>query len=169
MQVIAIQDANIIIDLVNIDLFSSCLQLPYQFITTDLIFYSELYEAQVAFIDPHIQTGKFTLIKIPPEDLAEIKAASKEDIRLSEQDWSAFYYAQKLNGLLMTGDKRLKELAAKKNVPACGILWILDELLMQSVIDHAKAIAYLNGLVQKNKWLPVDECEKRLKGWAKHL
>lgn len=169
MQVVAIQDANIIIDLVKIELFVPCLKLPYQFITTDLIFYSELNETQVTFIQPHIQSGRFTLIQIPAEDLSAIKAASKENTRLSEQDWSALYYAQKLNAILMTGDKRLKELALAKDIPVCGILWILDELLKQVILVHAEAVDYLKDLMQKNKWLPLHECEARLKEWEKHI
>ncbi len=94
MQQIAIQDANILIDLVKTGLFAHCLVLDYRFVTTDLVF-EELYESQQAEIRPHINSGKFTLIKISEEELGEIQIASVEDKRLSEQDWSTVYYAEK--------------------------------------------------------------------------
>ena len=54
MRKIAIQDANILIDLVNIGLFSHCLALGYEFSTTQLIFKIELNESQVAVIQVHM-------------------------------------------------------------------------------------------------------------------
>lgn len=167
MQIVAIQDANIIIDLIKIELFSSCLRLPYQFVTTNLIFYSELNEEQVAIAEAHIQSEQFALITISDEDLAAILIEAKTDTRLSEQDWSAYYYAQKLNALLLTGDKRLREMAEANNIRVCGILWILDEVVEKNIITTTEAFHYLTDLMQKNNRLPKKECEARLKKWGK--
>jgi predicted nucleic acid-binding protein len=167
MQAIAIQDANIIIDLVKIELFDTCLGLPYQFFTTDLILYSELNEDQIAFIETHIQAKRFTLIKISPDELFEIKIESKRDTRLSEQDWSAYYYAKKMNALLMSDDDRVCKLAKAEGMTVCGTPWILDKLLEKNIIERLQALEYLKDLMLKNKRLPMDECEKRLKLWLK--
>ena len=94
MPKIAIQDANILIDLVRTGLLDHCLALGYEFITTEIIL-AELYEEQVVLIQPHINSGKFTVISITIAELAAIQLLSREDDRLSEQDWSALFYAQK--------------------------------------------------------------------------
>ncbi len=83
-----------------------------------------------------------------------------------EQDWSALYYAQQLNALLLTGDKRLRKLAKQKGVIVCGALWILDQLADTSGLTKQEACSFLKELIIKNKRLPADECEQRLKLWC---
>lgn len=58
MQIIAVQDANILIDLIKIGLLDQCLALPYNFTTTNIII-DELIEEQAAVILPHINAGNF--------------------------------------------------------------------------------------------------------------
>ena len=67
---IAIQDANILIDLVKTGLFDYCLALQYQFTTTEIIL-NELYDEQVALIQPHISSGKFIIIGITAKELTD--------------------------------------------------------------------------------------------------
>lgn len=165
MKLIAIQDANILIDLVNTGLFDHCLSLQYRFTTTDIIL-DELHDGQVALIQPHISSGKFTIIEIDADSLMAIIDASKEEPRLSEQDWSALYYAQQLDALLLTGDKRLRNLAKQKGITVCGALWILDQLVNTSNLTKEEACSFLQQLILKNKRLPADECEQRLKLWC---
>jgi len=107
MKTIAIQDANIMIDLVRTDLFGHCMALNYNFITTDIIL-AELYEEQIAALQPHIDSGKFVVVSLSEEMLLEIQLAALEDARLSEQDWSALYFAQKEDSFLLSGDKYLR-------------------------------------------------------------
>lgn len=164
MKLIAIQDANILIDLVHTDLFDYCLRLQYSFMTTDIIL-DELYPHQAALIQPHINSGKFTVIAISADDLIAIQQMSLEDTRLSEQDWSAFYYAQQLDALLLTGDRRLRNLGQQKNITVCGALWIMDELVATSILTQQEACTFLQQLQLKNKRLPADECEQRIKLW----
>ena len=165
MKLIAIQDANILIDLVNIGLFDHCLSLQYQFTSTNIIL-DELHEEQATLIQPHINSGKFTIIEIDADSLVAIIEASKEEPRLSEQDWSALYYAQQLDALLLTGDKRLRNLAKQKGITVCGALWVLDQLVDTSKLTKQEAYEFLQQLILKNKRLPADECEQRLKLWC---
>jgi predicted nucleic acid-binding protein len=165
MKLIAIQDANILIDLVNIGLFDHCLSLQYQFTSTNIIL-DELHEEQAALIQPHINSGKFTIIEIDADSLMAIIDEAKEEPRLSEQDWLALYYAQQLDALLFTGDKRLRNLTKQKGFNVCGALWILDQLVDSSNLTKNEACKFLQQLVLKNKRLPADECGQRLKLWG---
>lgn len=79
MTTIAIQDANILIDLYKIGLLENCMRLNYRFCTTDIIF-AELYDEQCSFLQTYINAGRFYLIEIPEEDLIEIKNLSANDI-----------------------------------------------------------------------------------------
>ena len=165
MKQIAIQDANILIDLVSTGLFGHCLALDYHFSTTDLIL-DELYNEQVEFIQPHIDSGKFEVITVSLEELLIIQQLSAEETKLSEQDWSAVYFAQQKQAILLSGDKRLRTLAEQKSITVCGILWVLDELVSTSLINNEQACAFLTALFKRNKRLPVTECEKRKIKWC---
>ena len=81
MKKVAIQDANILIDLVKTGLFRDCLALPYEFLTTDIIL-DELHDAQIELILQHIDSTKFSVIKISATELVEIQLLSTEDTRL---------------------------------------------------------------------------------------
>jgi rRNA-processing protein FCF1 len=165
MKRVAIQDANILIDLIKANLFTHCMQLGYRFYTTDIIL-EELYEEQAALIHPFILSKVFQVIPISQEELIEIKEQTLFHPRLSEQDCSAFYYAQKLNALLITGDKYLKEKALTSGLEAHGILWIFDELVFHDILTKTDAINSLRVLMTKNKRLPFEECKKRLEVWS---
>lgn len=165
MKQIAIQDANILIDLVNTGLFGHCLALNYRFSTTDIIL-AELYDEQVELIQPHINSGKFEIITVSVEELLTIQQLTAEETKLSEQDWSAVYFAQQKKAILLSGDKRLRILAEQKSITVCGILWILDELESNGLISHQQACAFLTALINRNKRLPLTECEKRKKKWC---
>jgi predicted nucleic acid-binding protein len=165
MKRIAIQDANILIDLVKTGLFDYCLALQYQFTTTDIIL-NELYDAQAALIAPHIISGKFLVIEISADELIEIQVMSLEDTRLSEQDWSAVYYAKQKEALLLSGDKRLRGLARAKGLTVFGIFWLLDQLVETDILSKREACSFLQELISINKRLPSEECERRIKLWC---
>ncbi len=166
MKRIAIQDANILIDLVKAGLFDHCLALQYEFTTTEIIL-AELYEEQVTQIQPHISSGKFTVISISAIELIKIQLMSREDTRLSEQDWSAVFYAQQKQAILLSGDKPLRAIATAKQIIVHGIFWLMDQLVESKVLSTAEACSFLKKLIAANKRVPVMECEQRLKAWCK--
>ena len=90
MKLIAIQDANILIDLVNTGLFDHCLSLQYQFTSTNILL-DELHDEQVALIQPHINSGKFYIIENVParvnQDTGEELFSIKTVERLQKMVW----------------------------------------------------------------------------------
>ncbi len=163
---IAIQDANILIDLVKTGLLDHCLALQYQFATTEIIL-EELYDEQIEIIQPHISSKKFTVISISYEELVEIQLMSLEDTRLSEQDWSAVYYAEQKEALLLSGDKHLRNLAKSRGLAVHGIFWLMDQMVESIILSKEEACSFLQKLMACNKRLPADECERRLKEWER--
>jgi predicted nucleic acid-binding protein len=162
---IAIQDANIMIDLIKTGLFDYCLALDFNFSTTDLIL-NELYDEQVASIQPHISSGKFVVIEISIEELLDIQQMSEEDTRLSEQDWSAIYFAKQQDALILSGDQRLRNVAEALGLATFGIIWIFDQLVINKIISTIEACNYLQILMLENKRLPINECNKRIELWG---
>jgi predicted nucleic acid-binding protein len=162
---IAIQDANIMIDLIKTGLFDYCLALDFNFSTTNIIL-NELYDEQVASIQPHISSGKFVVIEISIEELLDIQQMSEEDTRLSEQDWSAIYFAKQQDALILSGDQRLRNVAEALGLATFGIIWLFDQLLINKIISAIEACNYLQILMLANKRLPINECNKRIELWG---
>lgn len=161
---IAIQDACILIDLINIGLLDNCLQLPFQFCTTEIII-EELHDWQKEKLSTYIEIGNFTIISITEHDMAEIASLVVKHPRLSAEDLSAYKYASTNNALLLTGDKLLRTLAVAARIETGGILFIFDRLVEHQILLPKKAAALLKDLCQKNKRLPKLECDQRIKNW----
>ena len=71
MRRIAIQDANILIDLVKTGLFDYCMSLEYQFSSTDIVF-EELYPAQQTIVAAYIQSGSYKISKFHWKNLTDV-------------------------------------------------------------------------------------------------
>ena len=92
---------------------------------------------------------------------------SLEETRLSEQDWSAVFYAQKKQAFILSGDRRLRQVAEAKGLTTYGILWILDQIVDKKILIPNQACSFLKELMLRNNRLPRDECEKRERLWCR--
>lgn len=161
---IAINDANILIDLVKTGLLEASLQLPIVYYTTNIIF-EELYETQKEHFRTAIENGNYLIIDISLEEMGEIYHLVPLDPNLSEQDWSAYYFAEKWSCMLLTGDNRLRTRASSSGIEVHGILWILDELVRNQKVTERMACELLEQLMKINRRLPLKECRERLTHW----
>ena len=166
---IIVNDANILIDLVDLKILSYFFQLGFEFHTTDIIL-DELFEQQKEELIPYIQTGKLIVDDITDEDFVEISLIRATKPALSEQDCSAFYQARKENALLLTSDNTLRKYAKANQLEVHGHLWVFDNLINKSIFTGKIAMEKLQELrsvVNPKLGLPEKECRKRIKLWGK--
>ncbi len=165
---IIVNDANILIDLVDLRILPHFFQLECEFHTTALIL-DELFDEQKMEISPYIQEGKLIVNDITDEDLIKILMIRSSKPTLSEQDCSAFYQAQKNNAALITSDNSLRKFAKSNDIEVYGHLWIFDNLVNKSIFSGFTAIQKLDELrkvVNPKLGLPNSECQKRIKLWS---
>ncbi len=166
---IIVNDANILIDLVDLKILPYFFQLDFEFHTSALIL-DELFEGQRTELVPYIDTGKLIVDDITEDDLIEILMIRATKPTLSEQDCSAFYQAQKQNAALITSDNSLRKFAKANELEVHGHLWVFDNLVDKSIFSGITAIEKLNELcnvVNPKLGLPKNECQKRIKSWNK--
>jgi predicted nucleic acid-binding protein len=166
---IIVNDANILIDLVDLRILPHFFQLDYDFHTTEMIL-DELFPEQKEALEPYIETGRLIVDEISENDLIEILNLRFFKPNLSEQDCSALYQAQKEAAILITSDNLLRNFAKSKNVEVHGHLWVFDNLVDNRLLMGIRAIEKLNELcniVNPKLGLPVDECQKRITKWDK--
>ncbi len=166
---IIVNDANILIDLVDLKILPYFFQLEFEFHTTTVIL-DELFEEQREALFPYIETGSLIVDDISDQDLIEILMIRATKPNLSEQDCSAFYQAQKENAALITSDNTLRKFAQANNLEVHGHLWVFDNLVSNEILTGITAIKKLEELcnvINPKLGLPKNECQKRIKLWSK--
>ncbi|MCH7658783.1 MAG: hypothetical protein IIB05_10755 [Bacteroidetes bacterium] len=162
----AVQDANIIFDLFNIDLLDVFFELEIEIFITDFIAGEINKSEQKEFINKYISTGETIVLITTPEEIIELISIRNQTRGLSIADCSILFHATKNKAFILTGDNTLRKYAESNQIEVHGILWVLDELIKEKQISEKKAYLKLTQLMETNSRLPRKECEKRLKNWS---
>lgn len=165
--IVVVNDANILIDLIKLQLVDAFFNINWQFHSTNLIIENELYEEQKLQLQPYIDNGKLIIQELDANDIIAIMGIQIKKPQLSDKDCSALHCAQKLNGALVTSDNTLRKFAQVQNVEVHGHLWIFDALITQQCITPKIAVTKLTELFTINPKLnlPKKECEVRIEIW----
>lgn len=162
---IFITDANILIDLIKLDLLFPLLQSEvFEFKTTDFVL-NELYEEQKKSLIPFILNNHLEVLESREQDLIEIAILKQQVSALSFEDCSVCYFAIKYQGVILTGDARLRTHAVSSGLKVHGILYLFDQMLQNKIVTPKTAIRKLRLLAESNKRLPQKEIEKRFQNW----
>lgn len=163
---IIINDANILIDLVHLDLMNEFIELELDLKTTDFVF-EELNDDQKDIIEAYINSEHIELITTENEkDFESITTILENSSGLSFEDCSVWHYANKLDGILLSGDGKLRKQAMANGISVKGILYIFDQLLVNEIISFELAIAKLEQLYEINPRLPIQSKNERIVSWS---
>lgn len=159
-----INDANILMDIVKLDLTASFLALEFELYTTDFVFAEMEPEQQEQLLSD-------TLIKIGAnqEEMNAIFELSEQHTGLSYEDCSTWYFAQKMDGILVTGDGKLRTKARASGVEVRGMIYIIEQIKDQGLLPIADCIEKLSLLKELNDRLPINEIENRIQTWNNEL
>jgi predicted nucleic acid-binding protein len=167
---IAITDACIFIDLYELQLTTPFFKSDFE-IHTSVDVLNELYENQQQVLSAFQLAGKLTAHNITQEEKIEILSIAYPRA-LSDSDKTVLYLAAKLNAMVLSSDKVVRNTAKKNAIPYHGMIWIFDQLVDSNLISNSEASAKLKQLImtnlvyQNNKEL-VEEMQKRLVKWGK--
>jgi rRNA-processing protein FCF1 len=159
-----INDANILIDIVKLDIVEAFLSLDFNLHTTDFVF-SELKKSQ----QESLTSANLQIIKTESlDDFTGIMMLMNSHIGLSFEDCSVWHYALKMNGVLISGDGLLRKNARISGVEVRGIIFIIEEMKIQAKLPCRDCIQKLEELKSINDRLPKHEIDKRIQDWL-HL
>jgi rRNA-processing protein FCF1 len=162
---VLINDANILIDLVKLELLEVFSNLDFELYSTDFVI-EELNRTERKEIDVLIFDNKLSVIETELfNDFKGIDSILARTSGLSFEDCSVWYYSKKMNGILLTGDGKLRKQARKDNIDVRGIIYIFDKLIEQELISYGEAIIKMKYLTQINVRLPIEIINKRLNAW----
>ena len=166
---IAITDACIFIDLYDLQLTAQFFSLNLE-IHTSVDVLNELYTNQQQMLAAFQSVGKLTAHNIKEADKKEIQAKSYSKA-LSDSDKTVLYLASKLNALVLSSDKLVRNNAKNNSIDYHGMIWIFDQLVENKLISKHEAYTKLKQLIttnivfQNNKEL-VKALELRLTIWG---
>ena len=160
---IIVNDANILIDLISIDLLDNFLNLDFEFHTNDLILNEIDEPEQKRTLEEVIKAQKLFVNETKAEDYSQIISLMSKN--LSFEDCSIWFYTKKVAGILLTGDAKLRKSVEQDNVQVRGILFVFDQLVEKNILKRHIAVNKLNLLSTINSRLPQKEINKRLTLW----
>lgn len=158
---VLVTDTNIWIDLENGKILAGVFRLPYQFFTTDFAVEEFICPGWNALQELGLQTHE-----LGPESMLELSQLVQIHRQLSAVDLAALLLAKALGASLVTGDRRLHELAKAQGLPVHGVLWILDEMVIHYVLTATQAANALREMLDQGARLPDGECQKRFDRWS---
>lgn len=163
-----IHDANVLIDLLKLELLSTALKLPYEIETTDLV-QSEIVETEQAEVLSQCIKNGLLLIHSTSEELLAIAAIKNQVSQLSIADCSVMHHAQTRSGILVSGDTRLRKEAERRKLQVHGTPWLITCMVEEGVITAKLAIEKMKLLMQLNPRLPDKACKKLIEDWEKKI
>jgi hypothetical protein len=162
---IAIQDANVLIDLELAGLFDPWFRLGVETHTTDLI-RLELEKGRHDQALAYFASGQIREHRLSFEELRQVGELEREVRNKARfSDCSVLLLARKLDAMLLSCDKALRDAAKARHIETHGTLWIMDQLVEHQFIPPAVAAAKLDHLLSLKRYLPKAECQARLKKW----
>lgn len=165
---IAITDACIFIDLIELQLSSQFFFLKIEIHTT-LDVFNELYPEQQEVLRAYQSTGKLIIHNLSPMDRMELKNTAFPR-SLSDVDKSVILVAQRNNAMILSSDKAVRNFAKASAIEYHGMLWIFDMLIDHELIRKSEAIIKINNLVEnnivyRNNMELISEIKNRIEKW----
>ncbi len=159
-----INDANILIDIVQLELIDAFYSLDFELFTTDFVF-EEINEEQ----RQSLLSDRLTILKSDETEISGIFKLMESHSGLSFEDCSVWYFAREIGATLITGDGKLRKYALGSGLDVKGIIFIIDELKNQKILQTTDCINKLRELKNINSRLPVIELDNRIKIWENEL
>lgn len=160
---IVIQDANIIIDAINMGITHFFKEMGIEFHTTDLVNNEIQGDVQRLKLDQLIADGLMLIDTLEGDDAMRLFSMTMEYgaiSNLTPEDCSVLVLAEKYDARLLTGDQKLVRYAKKRNIIVNGILWITDTLVEKGIVSKKEMIPYLEKLKETNRRAPKQTDER---------
>ncbi|WP_262250433.1 hypothetical protein [Parapedobacter soli] len=136
-------------------------------ITLDV--FNELNEEQRQLLSAYQSMGKLTVHILQQSDREAMRKFGFPR-SLSEMDCTVLYLATRLDAIVLSSDKVVRNFAKRNSIDYHGMLWIFDELVRQERIaaviaaDRLRQLMVSNQIYQNNMVL-LKEMGKRLSNW----
>ena len=155
---ILINDSCVLFDLIDLNLLNDFFRLKYIFYTTPLVISEIVSEYQLIEIEKYIE-GHLLIID-SYGDFQSVQAIYDKYPGLSFADSSVLELAIRLEGILLSSDKALRNISKTNNLDVRGVLWVIKELVINQMISNETAVMKLKEYPEINIRVPLNEIKK---------
>jgi predicted nucleic acid-binding protein len=157
-----ITDTNVLFDVIKIGALPEFFSLDFDVCTTVFVIDEIKSSPQREQVETFIRSKQLTVFEFSGEDIEDI--INFETCRDFKRftDKSVIWKSLEMKCPMLTGDKKMREVAEKLGLEVYGSIWVIDELIRSDLISSDKAIVLLEQLMATNSWLPRNEIEKRI-------
>lgn len=161
-----ISDTNILIDMSVAGLLEAMFSLPESFAVPDVLFAEELSERHPELLSLGLKT--LALDGAGVMEAYMVKAGCAGRAAPSLNDVFALILARQVGGVLLTGDRRLRELAETRysDIEVRGTLWIVQRLNAHGVLEVTAAREVYWQMRQSGSRLPWGDVNRQLEEWG---
>lgn len=152
-----ISDANILIDMEEGELIEKLFQLPYTFSIPDILFYEEMEEDH-----GHLTELGLQLDELSGEAVSYAIGLTEQYKKPSRNDCFALALAKQEECPLLTGDRDLKAAAENEAIIVMGTIWLVGQLVRQTLISIDEARNAYQKMQQSGRRLPWGIAEEKL-------
>jgi predicted nucleic acid-binding protein len=160
---LAISDASILVDMADTNLLGPLTKLPYRFVVPDFVVGEITRDEQREIVKKLVGTRKLSVLTASGDDLRLIEALLQDQPALSFADCSVVILAERNKALILTNDSRLRKVSERRRLTCHGTLWIIGQLVQDTVITAERARHALLFLLEANPRLPKAECDRLLR------
>ena len=158
-----VTDTNIFIDLENANLIDEFLEINWKTATTDFVL-----EELDSLILEKIKNYDVRVEGLNKKEIKELVVLRSKNRRISVVDISVMILAEKLNGILLSGDRALIKLCSnREKIESHGILWVLEKMVEHRTINCKQAYEGLLKVVSKGARLPKKNVYDYLRRWKR--
>jgi predicted nucleic acid-binding protein len=157
-----ITDTNVLFDVIKIGALPEFFSLDFDICTTVFVIDEIKSSPQREQVETFIRSKQLTVFEFNGEDIEDI--INFETCRHLNRltDKSVIWKSLELKCPMLTGDKKMKEVAENIGISVHGSIWVIDELYNYNLISTEKTIELLEQLMKTNSWLPRNDIEKRI-------
>lgn len=158
MKLLLISDANIFIDMEAGGLVEAMFRLPEKFAVPDVLFIEELLEYH-----PELPGHGLQILSLTEEMVSKSVRLRQQYKHPSQNDLFALALAKQESCPLLTGDRRLREVAEQEGVELKGTLWLIERIVEETIISVEGAAEAYECMRREQRRLPWPEVSKQLK------
>lgn len=166
---LAVTDACIFIDLYELQLTTKFFLLDLELHTSVDVF-NELFDEQKELLIAYQNTNKLHVHNLNEADRIEMsKIIFLKGLSISDR--TVLFIAENIGAMVISSDKAVRKQAKKQSIEYHGMLWILDKLVDNQIINKAIALSKLNllistNIIYQNNFDLRSELSKRMREWS---
>ena len=128
-------DTNVLFDIIKIGALPEFFSLDFEICTTVFVIAEIKPSPQKEMVETFIRAKKLTVFEFSSDEIEEVGSFNTGlDLRRFT-DKSLIWKSLQLNCPLITGDKKMREIAENMGLEVHGSIWVMDELISSDLIS----------------------------------